>query len=259
MFDGKFIATLFAIAVSIFAICNFNTKKITSNEGFGFGNLPSTTYRKERVCAHNIEDVKKGNFYTVPPNYEMNLNYGAHVRYDMPNRINQSSSCDPLTFGGMARENFTTGSKESFDNDEHANKYHEISGQSEDYPDVSSMVPVTDMSSINALGEHTNAICYDRMVYSNRKSRLRGLGCLIRGDLAIINKNRGWFSVTADSNDLQQGALPVMAGATSGSLALADLINSTTGQTTISGVDMSSSKNIYTGQNMNTVQVTAFS
>ena len=71
MFDGKFIATLFAIAVSIFAICNFNTKKITSHEGFGFGNLPSTTHRIERVCAHNKQEADKGNFQSVSTNYQI--------------------------------------------------------------------------------------------------------------------------------------------------------------------------------------------
>ena len=34
MFDGKFIATIFAIVISVFAICNLNTKKINSIEGF---------------------------------------------------------------------------------------------------------------------------------------------------------------------------------------------------------------------------------
>jgi hypothetical protein len=261
MFDGKFIATLFAIAVSIFAICNFNTKKITSHEGFGFGNLPSTTYRKERMCADNQREADKGNFYTVPPNYQMNVNYGAHVRYDMPNRIHQSSSCDPLTFGGMARENFTTGSKESFHTDEHINNnYNEFSGQSDQYPDVSAMVPVGDMSSPNALGEHTNAICYDRLIYANRRSRLKGQGCLIRGDLPIKTQKHGWFSVSADANDLQQGALAVIGGKTNDTaLELADFINNNTSQTLISGVDMSSYKSMNKSQNMNTVQVTSFS
>jgi len=272
MFDGKFIATLFAIAVSIFAICNFNTKKITSHEGFGFGNLPTTTWTKEKVCACSQEAASKGDFYTVPPNYQMNIsprfsnvNYGANIRYDMPRQNHQA--CDPLTFGNMASENFTTGSKESFHSGKRmegnyaAEKYNKLSGQSE-YLEASHMVPIGDMTTLNALGEHTHhSICYERFIHSNRKSHKKGKGCPIRGDLAISPVNTGWFSVSANpSTDLQQGALQVIGGnGNESSLLLADLINSTSGQNAIAGVNMSSSRNMLTGDYMNTVQVNAFS
>jgi hypothetical protein len=288
MFDGKFIATLFAIAVSIFAICNFNTKKITSHEGFGFNNL---TYRKEKVCACGKEAAERGDFYSntnchdgehcienkdperggyqTVPNYQANIsprfsnvNHGAHIRYNTPSQEYLASSCDPLTFGGMAREDFTTGSKEYFDADkfvESSGKYNEYSGQSEEYPEVSSMVPVGDMRSHNALGEDTQAICYDRYIYANKKSNLRRYGCPIRGDMAISPPVGNWFTVSASVLDLQQGAISVIAGPGNGSgLALADMINTHSGHTAISGVDMSTHKNNFTTQNMSTVQVTAF-
>ena len=288
MFDGKFIATLFAIAVSIFAICNFNTKKITSHEGFGFNNL---TYRKERVCACGKEAAERGDFYSntnchdgehcqdhkhherggyhTVPNYQANIsprfsnvNHGAHIRYNTPSQEYLASSCDPLTFGGMAREDFTTGSKESFDADkfvESSGKYNEYSGQSEEYPEVSSMVPVGDMRSHNALGEDTQAICYDRYIYANKKSKLRSLGCMIRGDLPIQPIESNWFKSSYNVSDLNEGSIAVIAGiGNSSGLALADLINYTTGQTAIAGVDMSTHKNNFTTQNTSTVQVTAF-
>ena len=290
MFDGKFIATLFAIAVSIFAICNFNTKKITSHEGFGFNNL---TYRKERVCACGKEAAERGEFYSntnchnldkciehdhkhherggyqTVPNYQANIsprfsnvNHGAHIRYNTPSQEHLASSCDPLTFGGMAREDFTTGSKESFDADkfvESSGKYNEYSGQSEEYPEVSSMVPVGDMRSHNALGEDTQAICYDRYIYANKKSNLRRHGCPIRGDMAIPPPVGNWFTTSASVLDLQQGAIAVIAGIGNGSgIAVADLINDRSSQTAIAGLDMSTRKNIYSGQDMSTVQVTAF-
>jgi len=284
MFDGKFIATLFAIAVSIFAICNFNTKKIISNEGFGFNNL---TYRKERVCACGKEAAERGEFYSntnchdgehcnenkqderggyqTVPNYQANISprfvdngaNGPNVRYHSQNR-----SCDPLTFGGMAHENFT---KESFDTGKlvesnyAAGNYNEISGQSDEYPDVLSMVPVGDMRSHNALGQETQAICYDRYIYANKKSNLRRHGCPIRGDNAIPPPIGNWFTASASVLDLQQGAISVIAGPGNGSgLALADLVNSKTDHTSISGFDFSKHKNMYTEQNMSTVQVTGF-
>jgi hypothetical protein len=288
MFDGKFIATLFAIAVSIFAICNFNTKKIISNEGFGFNNL---TYRKERVCACGKEEVERGEFYSntnchdgencnenkhherggyqTVPNYQANIsprfsnvNHGAQIRYNRPNEEYLASSCDPLTFGGMAREDFTNASKESFDSDkfvESSGKYNEISGQSDEYPDVLSMVPVGDMRSHNALGQDTQAICYDRYIYANKKSNLRRYGCPIRGDVAIAPPVGNWFTVSASVLDLNQGAIAAIAGPGNGSgLALADMVNTYSGQTAIAGVDMSKHKNNFTTQNMSTVQVTGF-
>jgi|688.fasta_scaffold306279_2 hypothetical protein len=279
MFDGKFIATLFAIAVSIFAICNFNTKKITSHEGFGFNNL---TYRKERACASNKEAAERGDFYNdtncnqekggyqTVPNFQANISprfvdngaNGPNVRYHSQNR-----SCDPLTFGGMAHENFT---KESFDTGKlvesnyAAGNYNEISGQSDEYPDVLSMVPVGDMRSHNALGQETQSICYDRYIYANKKSNLRRHGCPIRGDMAITPPNGNWFTVSATVNDLNPGAIAVMAGVgNSSGIALADLINKENGNTAIAGVDMSTvdmstHKNNFTTQNMSTVQVTRF-
>lgn len=278
MFDGKFIATLFAIAVSIFAICNFNTKKITSHEGFGFGNLPSTTYRKERVCATSKEAAERGEFYSdsscqehekggyqTVPNYQANIsprfsnvNHGAHIRYNTPSQEYLASSCDPLTFGGMAREDF---SKESFHTGEFvesSGKYNEYSGQSEEYPEVSSMVPIGDMRTLNALGENVQTVCYERFVHSNRR-RKNGGGCLIRGDLPVPPVKGQWFTVSADTAQLEQGALAVIGGRVNAtSLALAELINSESGNTAISGIDTSSFKNLYTGQNMSTVQVTGF-
>lgn len=270
MFDGKFIATLFAIAVSIFAICNFNTKKITSHEAFGFGNLPSTTWRKERVYASSQEAAERGDFYTVPPNYQSNISprfsnvdYGANIRYNMPSQDHQASTCDPLTFGGMARENFTNGSKDTVElmEENTRGKYNELSGQSDQYLDVLDMVPVGDMTNPNALGENEQTIVYERFIHAGRRNRLRSQGCPLRGDVAPKHHHHcdKWFSVSANpSLDLRQGALSVMGGNNEASLELADLINTTSGHTAIGGIDMSSSKNMYTNQNMSTVQVRAF-
>ena len=58
--------------------------------------------------------------------------------------------------------------------------------------------------------------------------------------------------------DLQQGAMNVMGGVGGGTAqALTDLINATSGDTTIGGVNVASMKNMMTGQAMSTVNVTA--
>ena len=65
MFDSKFIATLFAVAISVIAICNINTNRITSNEGFGFGGLPSTERRIDYIAANSMEDYYDGKTYSL--------------------------------------------------------------------------------------------------------------------------------------------------------------------------------------------------
>lgn len=76
MFDSKFIATLFAVAISVIAICNINTNKITSNEGFGFGtNMASTTTRTDKCVANSWDDYLKGNSRSLTFNEVQNLKH----------------------------------------------------------------------------------------------------------------------------------------------------------------------------------------
>lgn len=111
---------------------------------------------------------------------------------------------------------------------------------------VSSMLPVTDMRTINAMTsvqtrenrcaiegalaecgapssvceDNQQPIVYDRLIYANARSRLRGAGDMIRGDLPIVpvlpESNPDSLvmfrpSITP-SIDLQQGALTVLGG-----------------------------------------------
>ena len=291
MFDGKFIATMFAIIVSVFAICNFNTKKITSHEGFGMN--PSGSYKLDRQSADSrtawsegdIQSVRgpyqawaKGDIYSVPGTYQSsppprfaNVNFGANIRYNMPSQDHQGTPCEPLTFGNMARENFTTCGKEGTSNSFHTGaplmqanyvngNYNEIANQISNYPNVSDMVPVGDMSTVNSLGETVQPIVYDRFIFANRNSRLRSQGDMIRGDLAIVPCRNEWFRPSATPHlDLQQGAMNVMGGIDNSTAnAMADLIYNTSLSNTIGGVDMSTTKNLTTGQYMSSLQVNAF-
>lgn len=111
---------------------------------------------------------------------------------------------------------------------------------------VSSMLPVTDMRTINAMTsvqtrenaqdiqgaitecgapssvceDNQQPIVYDRLIYANARSRLRGAGDPIRGDLPIVpvlpESNPDSLIMfrpsTVPSIDLQQGALTVMGG-----------------------------------------------
>lgn len=304
MFDGKFITTLIALVVAVLAICNFNTKKVTSHEGY-LGNLPSMSWKKDRVIASSQEAAAKGDFYSVPGTYQAILNprfsnvqYGSNIRYNMPSYENMAVPCEPLTFGKMARENykenFTTGavtegygcgscgggcsavgcSKGGAPKSFHSGgplmpgnyadgNYNDVVNQAlqeVQYPDATDMIPVGDMTTVNALGETVQPIVYDRFIYANRNSRLRSLGDPIRGDLPIVPCAAEWFRPSVHpSIDLQEGAMNVMGGVDNGTAnALADLINATSGDTTIGGVNLSNMKNMMTGQSMSTVDVSAF-
>jgi hypothetical protein len=75
-----------------------------------------------------------------------------------------------------------------------------------------------DMCSANVMDADTQPVIYDRLIYSNIKSRLRGHGDYIRGDLMIVPnsmktdcQNNGWFQVSVHPNrDLNMGAMSMI-------------------------------------------------
>lgn len=288
MFDCKFISTLIALVVAVLAICNLNSNKTNSREGFGFGGLPSMTWKKDRVMASSQEAAAKGDFYSVPGTYQSilnprfsNLQYGANINYKMPSYKHQAVPYEPLAFGNMAKEDFCcngAGCSGSKNGNEGPNSYQAdpvmsagyAAGNYNDtvnkafndnnYPDATDMVPVGDMTTVNALGETVTPVVYDRFIYANRNSRLRSLGDPIRGDLPIVPCSSDWFRPSVHpSIDLQEGAMNVIGGVdNSTTQALAELIHATSGDTTVAGTNGSTMKNTMTGQSMSTINVTAF-
>ena len=87
-----------------------------------------------------------------------------------------------------------------------------------------------------------NPIVFDRLIFSNKKSKLRGLGDPIRGDLPIVpdlNFTTGWFRPPVrPALDLNTGALGVIGGMQGGEpvakLALADSGGVSTSQSGVS-------------------------
>ena len=88
-----------------------------------------------------------------------------------------------------------------------------------DYATVQPDLPV-DMCNVNMMGSDSQPVVYDRLIYSNIKSKLRGRGDYIRGDLMITPDNMkcdggghpGWFQVSAKPNrDLNMGAMSMIA------------------------------------------------
>jgi hypothetical protein len=110
------------------------------------------------------------------------------------------------------------------------------------YPDASSMMPVGTMTTVDHEGNTVEPVVFNNFVFANMRSRLRGLGDPIRGDLPIVPCEGNWFSVHPNVNlDLQEGALNVLGGVTnSQGQALTQLIHDASGNAdmTIGGVNL---------------------
>lgn len=213
-----------------------------------------------------------------------NTDYGANIRYNMPSKINQASPVNPLTFSKLvgnnsqnyiSKENFDFPIRENYSNGgpvncgkggvpesymggapameaDYANgNYNKIRSQAyseSSFPASASSLPVSDMTQMSAAEQNgmPAPVVYDRFVYANRNSRLRSQGDPIRGDLAVVPCEGGWFRPSVQPNiDLQQGAMNVMGGTTNDTAnSLANLIYSTSGnsQSVIGGINMDKSQ-----------------
>lgn len=110
---------------------------------------------------------------------------------------------------------------------------------------MGSELPVGTMTTMDASGNETQHVTFDRLMYSNRPtSHKYGQGDWIRGDLAIAPCNTGWFSVYPDlARDLNPGAMQVMGGAGAGgesNAKLLQMLSQSSGSTTFAGIDLRS-------------------
>lgn len=296
MFDGKFIVTLISLVVAVIAICNFNTKNLIKE---GYGMLPSKTRKFDRIAKTVTQSDMKGQFYSVPGTYQAMLSprvppmggYGAAINYKMPPIEHRAVPDTPITFSKMATKNYNNSSDntgENYSSDscpqtDKSKKFHGgdnlmpsgfTSGNYQDevdkarskstpeYPTVTDMLTVGDMTDVNSLGEPAQTIIYDRIMYANRNNRTRGLGDPIRGDLAIVPCKADWFRPSAHPGvDLQPGAMNILAGPNESTRALNQLIMSTSNGNidTIAGVDLSTAnKSVSTTNGMADLTVNAY-
>lgn len=278
MLDSKFFFTLVGLIVAVFAICNTNMPT-EINEGFwGNSGAPRktkvirTVHHKGRVptaVPNDYHSMLGNDKFVSYPSFQgrlsprfSNINYGANIRYNMPSRKNLASPESPLDMGNMVNDCYQeSGIKENFHNgvktrDEIMNSMYDSHSEP-----VFDSLAVGDMTTISADGTVNQPIVYDRHIFSNQKSRLRSLGCMIRGDLNI--QPCGIVSVPAVNPhiDLHEGAMNVLGGiSNSTSNALAELQFNTSGGTAAisGGVNMANHFSTKLGAGMADVNATAF-
>jgi hypothetical protein len=312
MLDSKFLFTLIGLIISVVAISKTNFKPDTKENFWGLPafktKVMTEVYPKGlkgggqyTLPNHhsNTQFVSHPNFQPVMSPRFGNTQYGAEIRYNPPALEHQGVPQTPLAFGDMAQENYQENyhSPKSptcgkwgktlpgtrVDNNysgyqdknftTEANKVYAQGGPVITDLTPSDLVPVGDMTTIQADGTESQFQVYDRHIFANLRGRLQGHGDPIRGDLAIMPPPRsGWFNVSANPQlDLRQGAMAVMGGAENQTgRALADLVFESSGGTNniIGGFDYGESldgpigmNNQFTtklGSGMSDVKVTAF-
>lgn len=110
MFD-KIVITLLGLIMALVSVNTVNKNNLTFEH---FGMLPSFQVKLDREVAPSMAAAQKGQFYSVPGQYQAilnprfsNVNYGSAIRYNFPSEKNQAVPRDPLTFNRMAKENYS--------------------------------------------------------------------------------------------------------------------------------------------------------
>jgi len=127
MLSTKFLFTLIGIIVAIFALCNMDFSQPVV-EGWGWTMTPMTPITRVQftspdgasTAGPNYFDpsadpnaYSKGSFVSTPQFQSMlsprfsNLNYGADIKYNLPDKKNLAVPCHPLSYGDMASENYS--------------------------------------------------------------------------------------------------------------------------------------------------------
>jgi len=127
MISNKFLYTLVGILMAILAMCKLDFGTIFGSSSviepfwngiqFTTRNQYSTTNAQGNNVALPLNYLNPATYgnekFVSTPQFQAilsprmsNTQYGANIRYNMPDRANMAVPCDPLTFGSMAQENY---------------------------------------------------------------------------------------------------------------------------------------------------------
>lgn len=239
--SNNFLFTIVGLTAVIIAALQIGNE---SKENFV--NVPRTV-RTEKVVKgprgemHALNPKKLYNpemtskMYQVPGTFQSqleprfaNVDFGANIKYRMPDSSHMAAPSNPLDFGDMVKEDYShsrsapscgAGGVEKDSpvdtsmQPSSSQEYKDAMG-SLSYSATSSELPVGDMTTFNADGQEENPIIYDRMIYANQKSHLHGQADFIRGDVFIQPAcNDKHFRVSAKpAITLNSGAMGVLGG-----------------------------------------------
>jgi len=269
---------LLALIIAMVVILIYKSVYCENVEKFWMN--PSRTWKTEKLFkipgSSNMNSTKHSdtsNFFQVPsfqsvlsPRFS-NVDYGPNLRTNLPTMNHLAVPQDPLNSNitnasqgrrvhfavSDAAEGVTAinphnseTSSQGYTNGNYKELLGKVTslGATNGWP--TSTLSVNDSDSfLTPDGEMKQPIIYDRYMYANRNSRLRGQGDPIRGDLPIAPINGNWFipsgAFEGPNVVLQAGALNVMGGVkneTSNELANLIYKSSGGGDTTIGGIDL---------------------
>ena len=213
-----------------------------SQRGASSGNLRSVG--DNYGVLFGAQGMKKGDLFQIPGTWQStlsprfaNTDFGANIRYNMPSQQNMAAPSNPLTFSNMVsqsypKEGYNGGPAEcgksgmsigrdrmpalSANLPQSGYTYGNYSDVMQTLPAeavTADMLPLGDMTTVNASGDVSQPVIYDRLIYANQKSRLAALGDPIRGDLPIVPCAPEWFRPSVHPHiDLREGAMAVMGG-----------------------------------------------
>jgi len=138
MSNGKILFTIVGIALAVLAISNLTVNPVKENwwGGTAFSSKYMPGFQKpngEKVAfSGNFYDPQammgSNKFVSVPsfqavlsPRFS-NVQYGANIKYNMPDRENLATPCDPLTFGDYRKDNFKPCSQENYSYNQNSQK-----------------------------------------------------------------------------------------------------------------------------------------
>jgi len=214
--NSKIVIVLFLIAGAIYSVLSVsqNTPLI---EGW-WGNIQLSSRVEPNVktkCGfQSIPDnnlgsafsVVPGKYDTVPPARITGMaQTAAAVKYNMPNKSNMAlNPQQPVSVDNYANV------LEPFKQFKSA-RQDLVQKEGQCYDDEQLALPSDDMS---GMGGEQPAI-YNRLIFSNKKSRNYANSDFIRGDLPIVPNSGNWFvsSINNPNTDLNQGAINIIAGA----------------------------------------------
>jgi hypothetical protein len=282
-FDKNKLLTAFAAVALLACTCMMNNKGVV--EGFG----PTKVVVAQPAYAKNAASAMKGQIFAAPPNFQamltprcgISVGLPASITYNMPNSKNMAYRTDSAF--AAANTNCGAGNISSLPINQTINNNASLSSSTmppvrenfqagnngpmnNQQPSMLNMsgieMPAKAMAGADGLPNLNNAVVFNRYMAANPDSRIRGLGCPIRGDLPVIPCSTGWFQVSArPSRTLQQGAMNVLGGVTNSTTnEMNTLINMNSGGaiTTLSGVNMSNEMGQCLSGAGQTVQATAF-